>query len=404
MSRFRLTCCASRVQGAGAKFESEFDTLLLEGFGRLSRQGHVKSDPSKIVRRRIEGSFGLTAQFSEEHFANKRKKHSSEDQSVVKAVDTDAFNFTKVDASEIISAVDVSRPKAPETSFFAGLLYDEVEEDQPDPPIRVTVLACGSPIAVGHVLLVPNIQEKLPQVINAQLLLCGLNLLAMSKRSDFRIMFNSWQGCSSVNHFHFHGLYMNNFNLSPSKRLAIENVDRSTVAGDRTEGKLCIELLAETQWYVRGFVLTAGCPPGGASKTVSETNLQPLPDLQTLARGAGHLLEELQRRNIAHNVLIAPFLADRRPAKLEDLIIKGEQAATAASPEIYIIPRHPERNLRPDAGFNAGICELSGVLAAHDEEHYNSFEEKSLIEIFKDVSLSGAEMDELICKVAWLGA
>lgn len=402
MSWLGINCCASRVPKAGAQHESEFDKLLLEGFGLLSSRGHVQSDPSKISRRSIEGSFGLNAQFSEDHFAKKRQKYNPAKESVVMPDDSDAFNFTKVDANEIISSVDASRPKRPEATFFAGLMYDEVSEDQPH-PVNVTVLASASPLAVGHVLFVPSLEQKMPQVINAQLLLCGLNLLTMSKRSDFRILYNSLQGCASVNHFHFHGLYLDHCSLS-TKRLPIENVNRSTVAGDRTEGKLCIELLAETQWYVRGFVLTAGCPPGRSKNMVSDTIQHPLPDLEILARGAGRLLEELQRRNIAHNVLIAPFSTDRRPANITDLIIKGELAAPAASPEIYIIPRHPDKNLRPDAGFNAGISELCGLLVAHDEQHFNNFAEKTLADIFEDISLSGAEMDELICKFAWLGA
>ncbi|CAE8600556.1 unnamed protein product, partial [Polarella glacialis] len=105
-------------------------------------------------------------------------------------------------------------------------------------------------------------------------------------------------------------------------------------------------------------------------------------------------------------VLIAPFLGERKSRKIEESSLAGVAVKpVSASPEVYIIPRQPEQNLRSTAGFNAAVCEISGMLVAESEQDFDNMNEESCIEMFKkDVSLSGAEFDNLICKVAWLAA
>jgi len=377
-----MACCWSRgAEGLlPASRDSDFDRQVLVGFGKvLDAGGVIRTSPGSIQRRSLTGTLGVVVQFSAEHFNKKRKPPESQQQQVVGTVDPEAFNFTKVDPAEKLLEVEA------------------IPQDHPDGGLTMTVLANVSPLATGHVLFVPNCGELLPQVLTEHLLLGGLRVLAKSTRHDFRLVFNSLMGFASVNHFHFHGLYLNYCGL-PDSRLPIEKVERSIIAGGTTEGRAALELLVEGKWYVRGFVVTAGCAKGtpGAS---------PPADIAALASLTSRVVLELQKRNIPHNVILAPP-SGRKPKRAQAAGgLANEETAKpeASSPEIYILPRQPEGSLREDAGFNAAICEMSGLVIAGSEETFKSLSEESVQEIFKsDVSIPEPAFDELICKVAWL--
>lgn len=364
--------------------DTEFDRQLIVGFGRILDQGGVlRTSPAKIQRRTLEGSLGLIAQFSEEHFSKKRSTPEGGlgDQVLAESVDPAAFNFNKVSTAERICEVEA------------------FPEEHPAGSMRVAVLANISPLATGHTLLVPQGDALRPQVLTEELLYAGLHLLAKSSRRDFRLVFNSLLAFASVNHFHFHGLFLNYHGLQNGS-LPIERAPRSVIAGKTTEGCTQIELIVGKAWYCHGFVVTAGCKPGEPGET-------PPADLAALAATAGKVVQELQRRNLAHNVIIAPPTLERRRKRDNNALMAHEEVATpfAISPEVIIIPRKSERSLRGDAGFNAAILEVSGVLVCHGEEAYNSFNEATVQEIFReDVALSDEVFDDLICKVAWLPA
>ena len=114
-------------------------------------------------------------------------------------------------------------------------------------------------------------KHRFRQVLTTELLRCGLDLVGKSWRRDFRLLFNSMHcsqsarrefrfgplpvlrlGFASVNHFHYHGLYLEycGFNqrlaegfcsLGSSdapwqRQFPVERVERSTVGGGRTYG------------------------------------------------------------------------------------------------------------------------------------------------------------------------
>lgn len=379
-----MSCCWNRGAESllPASRDSDFDHQVLIGFNRiLDKGGVIRTSPATVQRRTLAGALGLVAQFSSEHFGKKRSPGEGviAQQVVVDAVSPDAFNFTKVNAAEKICEVEA------------------LPEEHPAGPLRTTVLANVSPLATGHVLLVPQCEQVRPQVLTEELMLCGLHLLAKSGRKDFRLVFNSLLGFATVNHFHFHGLYLSYCGL-PSAQLPVERVDRSIIAGKTTEGCTQIELIVDKCWYCSGFVVSAGCKPGTPGEA-------PPADIAALAAMVARVVQELQRRNIPHNVIIAPPPTERRQKKVFTGGMAHEEPVkpNAISPEVFILPRKPESELRTDAGFNAAVMEISGVLVAQSEEAYVAFEEGKLQEIFKsDVSLPDADFDELICKVAWL--
>merc|ERR1719270_2394729 len=84
---------------------SDFDKLLLDGFHRVLGSGSMRSDPSLIQRRALEGKLGITVQFSSEHFGKKRRPAGFGERVVAPAAPPEAFNFTKVAAEEHIADV-----------------------------------------------------------------------------------------------------------------------------------------------------------------------------------------------------------------------------------------------------------------------------------------------------------
>lgn len=359
----QLFCCTSRD---ARPTETDFDKEILTGFARVAKDGLLQSHPSTMARRKLEGHLGLYLHFSPEHFRAKRKaKWSKHEVKVVRPSDPEAFNFTKVKEGEVISTLDV-----------AGR--------------SISALACASPFLVGHTLFVPDLPQCLPQCLTTELVLCGLQLIGQSARPDFRVMFNSLLAHASVNHFHFHGLFLDYAGL---KRLPVEAVPRSRVGGDCSEGNVCAEILVEKKWYSRALILTAGSAPGSS-----------VTDLESLSIFAGKVIQELQEKDIPHNVMLTPSgewkprrASDRDPFEAE------ETRPIVASPEIYIFPRQSEHKCRDESSVNTAICEISGLLFAHDEKDFKTLDETQISEIFnQDVSLPESDFDNLICKVAWM--
>lgn len=291
-----MACCWNRPGfRVPVSKDSPFDRLLLEGFARVLRTGATRSSPAAVERRHVEGSVGFVAQFSRDHFSKKRRPEARF-ASLDVPVDPSAFNFTKADEAERIAVLEDGGSSAAAST--------------PAPrEASTTVFASASPLGTGHVIFVPRCEDLLPQALTQDLVLYGLQLLARSTRLDFRILFNSLMGFASVNHCHFHGLYLEYCGV-PNMRLPMEKVERSIISGDRTDGRVCIEMLVEKTWHTRAFVLTAGGPAGQP-----ETGNVPAADLEALAALTMGVISELQKRNIPYNMIMAPWLGERRPKK-----------------------------------------------------------------------------------------
>lgn len=355
----RLFCCTSRDEKTQ---ESEFDKEILTGFTRVAKDGLLQSHPSSMLRRQVDGTLGLSLHYSPEHFKAKRKPEWAKEVKVVRQPDPAAFNFTKIKDGEVITHLEV-----------AGR--------------SISAVVCASPLLVAHTLFVPDLSQCLPQQLTTDLILCGLELLKESARPDFRVLFNSLLAHASVNHFHFHGMFLNFAGL---KRFPVEAAKRSFVGGDCSEGNVCAEILVETDWYSRALILTAGAGVSGVS------------DLDALSMFAGKIIAFLQEKDIPHNVMLVPPGERRRPFQSTDPF-ETEELPAAASPEVWIFPRQSEHKVREDPGINTAICETSGLLFAHDEQRFKTLDETHISEIFtQDVSLPGGDFDNLICKVAWM--
>lgn len=388
-------CCWTRTptQGLIPSKDSPFDKQLLEGFAGAERAGQLRSKPADILRRYVQGANTMVAQFSPEHYAKKRRREAQWT-AVNSPPDPAAFNFTKAAEAELIMTIQ----EEPESVPPAGL--GSAGAALPPPRKHETkVLVSVSPVAHGHVIFVPRCQDLLGQVLTEEAAHTALKILARSTRTDFRLLFNSLLGFATVNHLHFHGLYLDHTKL-PQMRFPVEKVERCVIGGGNTEGRVCIEMLGENKWPVRGFVLSAGWREGTRGD-----GPEPLADLEALGTLVAGVAGELTKRGIPFNMIMAPFLGHRRRDRSNELpsVDGGTSTSMAVSPDVYIFPRQPETAMSETAGFNAAVCEIAGLLLARDQEAYEALDEATICETFaKEVSLSGPEFDELICKLAWL--
>mmetsp|Transcript_54093 Transcript_54093/g.125820 ORF Transcript_54093/g.125820 Transcript_54093/m.125820 type:complete len:379 (+) Transcript_54093:52-1188(+) len=366
-------CCTRGFVPFPPSSESQFDKDLLEAFGRALRNGSVKVNPGGSRRRRLDGFLGIVVQnganiapFIQASGSLKGSTNVTQDP------DPDEFNFTKVDESGKVLVTKVLHPgSGAETP--------------------ISVIAHPAPLARAHLLFVPQCERLLPHVLTEETLLHGLGLLSKSSRHDFRLLFDSLAASSLVNHFHYHGIYLDYASLQGGK-LPLEKVERTLISGDITEGRVAIELLLESQWYVRGFVVSAGHKAGGSSA-----------DLEALARTAASLIGEFHRMELPHNVIMAQPSTRKTAKIIASTADPSAYIPTIVTPEVYIIPRRPSTEMPASAGMGATAFELSGFILALSDEAYAEISEASLREVFgSNVSCKGASFDELICKAAWL--
>lgn len=352
--------------------DSDFDTQLLTGAGKLIKMGKFfRTSPVTIRRRRLEGVLGIIVQNAVELFTTAREV-GKPGQQVLAEREPDAFTFAMADEREKVLAVELTL----EGRFRS---------------VPVTVFASVSPLCKCHVKVVPKCDSLLPQHLSEDMLLYGLCLLDKSTRTDFRLIFDSLATRAVTNHFHYDGMYLASTGLA-NGRFPIENTPRAVIAGEICPGGVAIELLQEVSWYARGFVVSAG----GRKE---DKELFPKGDNEPLARVAARVVEELQRRNIPHTVLLAPPHEPRVPKKVNfEAAVTGqiEGMQFPQTNEIYIVPR-PYQEDSP-----LGV-EVAGLVLAKTEELYSSVNEAALKEHFvSNVQCKGKLFDDLLCKVAWM--
>ena len=69
------------------------------------------------------------------------------------------------------------------------------------------VLINVSPIEYGHVLLVPRVLDKLPQLLTPETISLALKFAAAASNPYFRVGYNSLGAYATINHLHFQVLH-----------------------------------------------------------------------------------------------------------------------------------------------------------------------------------------------------
>merc|ERR1711974_45480 len=167
-----------------------------------------------------------------------------------------------------------------------------------------------------------------------------------------RVVFNSRGAFASVNHFHFHGLYLENCGFGYQKespggiRLPLELVQRQKCYLLNND-EMFVEVI-EHRYFLGAFVWTA-----------------PVSALPLLAKAVWPVVESMQRRNLPHNLVFRPLLGERQPDhRVELFLVPGRQQ------------RHHDVAA---AGYNAAIMEVSGFLVSQTQDTFDSLTEEQVI-------------------------
>eukprot|EP01059_Diplonema_ambulator_P018968 TRINITY_DN3168_c2_g1_i2.p1 TRINITY_DN3168_c2_g1~~TRINITY_DN3168_c2_g1_i2.p1 ORF type:complete len:304 (+),score=54.56 TRINITY_DN3168_c2_g1_i2:963-1874(+) len=167
---------------------------LLAKWRCLTESDVARTKFSEWEERRVRGPHEWVVKFNEGHWAKKRGgRHAPEEVRLTEPFDDEKFNFTKIKEEEVIGWVDEG-----------GRLFDS----RPDGDGVSAMFAFNvSPMFLGHSLIIPNPEEKHPQVMNLQGLSIAVNFIRNNTaHPDGRIVYNSLGGFATVNHLHFHYL------------------------------------------------------------------------------------------------------------------------------------------------------------------------------------------------------
>ncbi len=111
--------------------------------------------------------------------------------------DDTKFNFKKVKREEILLEIEIMN-------------------------VPVTFLINDSPLSKYHILICPDINENLPQVLNERALQISIEIMKSFQDKSFIIGYNSPGASSSVNHLHVQLVRV-------EKTLYVENIVRQFV-------------------------------------------------------------------------------------------------------------------------------------------------------------------------------
>lgn len=296
------------------------------------QQGLFRYDVTACESKVVEGRLGFIAQLNEGRHSKKRPTEFRVD-TVLQEFDSSKFNFTKVGQDEVLFRFEES--KEDESRFFESAIVDE----------SPSLLAINvSPIDYGHVLLIPRVLDKIPQLMNFSSLLMALRLVSEVNDPAFRIGYNSLGAFATINHLHFQAYFLD-------LPFPIERASWKVLASSGDDCKLG-EL---TDYPVKTFVFQAGS------------------SLEHMASAAAAACCELQRRNVPFNL----FIVDR-------------------GTRLFLIPqRYAERQARGeidqdllDTQVNPAVFEISGHMVLKRREDFDKVSEEWAWRLLEATSLT----------------
>jgi GDP-L-galactose phosphorylase len=140
--------------------------------------------------------YGFIAQLNEGRATKKRATEFCVDR-VCQPFNGSKFNFRKAAMKEVLfqfTAGAVQRTK-----------YLSSAACGPSPNL---VLINVSPIEYGHVLLVPRVNDCIPQAVDQTAMLFALQCANEVNNPFFRLGFNSLGAFGTINHLHFQGYFL----------------------------------------------------------------------------------------------------------------------------------------------------------------------------------------------------
>lgn len=320
--------------------------LLGQWEDRMSR-GLFRYDVTACDTKIIPGRYGFIAQLNKGRHQKKRLTEFRVDK-VLQDFDETKFNFTKVGQEEVLfrfeKSIDHNR------HFFPSA-----------PPITAdssssSVVAINvSPIEYGHVLLIPQVLNCLPQRIDHGSFLLALHMAKEAADPFFRVGYNSLGAFATINHLHFQAYYLAApfpVEKAPTRRIM-------TMKSPQDKGVIVSQLL---NYPVRGLVFEGGNTVQDLSDSVASSCIF------------------LQNNNIPFNVLIADC---GRRIFLFPQCYAEKQARGEASQELL------------DTQVNPAVWEISGHIVLKRQEDFDDASETYAWRLLAEVSLSDKRFHEV---------
>jgi len=322
-------------QDSSDTWHSKFDKALMDSWHHAMKQGLFSYNLDQVKTRIVPGKMQYVLQLNLLRASKRRPPQYIP--MVNTPFDPAKFNFLKVDKKEVIHA----------------MVYNSGNQSESAVPLIINV----SPLAEGHVLLVPDIEKCIPQKLTMNAICIGLDVVMLSRHPGMVVGFNSLCALASVNHQHIHAWYC-------EQPVFVQNAH--TV-------ELC-EGLWELPQPVPGFVLQ-----------LINASLR-----YDLARKVFAIVDYFQQNEIAHNLYVS--YAN---------VISCSNGSSSSTVQVVIWPRKPFVGAKQDAKniFNVAVAELAGQIPYYSTEGFDTITEEDILEKIRDVRLGDNEYKTLKDKV-----
>ncbi|KAI0241908.1 GDP-D-glucose phosphorylase 1 [Lamellibrachia satsuma] len=328
----------SDLQQNGHSWLTEFDTLLRSRWTTAMANGHFKYTLDDVKTRIVPGRRGYVLQLNRKRFFERRQPEFIS--ALTMPFDPTKFNFTKVKPGEVIC----------EMCPVNSLGSDDCENDRARG--KHLLLINVSPCELGHVLLVPDVEGGLPQVLTLKAMQLALQMQLLSTHPGFRVAFNSLCAFASVNHLHLHAWYLEH-------PVMIDNAPvKEVVSG-------CYET---TDHPCRALVFQLH------KSTVDQ-----------LARNVHLVTSYMQDTNIAHNLLVS-----------RGEVIGENSGVAKTTVRVYIWPRTPftgDKDVLCKTVFITAVFEFAGHVPMFAPEWFETFTEEEIEKKVTEASLSKEQFD-----------
>lgn len=341
---------------------SRLDKELRGRWDDAMSRGYFRYQLKHVQTRIVPGKYQFVLQLNCQRAIDRRPPQNI--QSLHTPFDEDKFNFSRVRREEILFELsnrchgndDVSGCHGNDVG--SGAASDEVVSDG-----RHVVMINVSPLEYGHVLLVPHIDLRTPQLLTEPSVKLAIELMLLSAHPGWRVGFNSLCALASVNHLHLHAWYLN-------QPLYTERAAVRHIYGD---------LYEVVDYPARGFAF----------------QLHGL-TVNSMARAVHGVTSFLQSRDVAHNVFLTrgtPFIADG-PQTTDHV------TAARSTVRAYVWPRTSVRGAKADTSdtvdvFNIAVCELAGHLPTYKESTYDKITEEYINQRIGEQMLSADQWSSL---------
>ncbi|RWS31971.1 GDP-D-glucose phosphorylase 1-like protein, partial [Leptotrombidium deliense] len=261
----------------------------------------------------IPGKYNFIAQLNPERGILRRKPHLM--RSLKMPFDEKSFNFTKIKNDELLFQIQLNSS------------------------CRATIIINNSPIEFGNSLMVPRLDECLPQVLTEDSLKLAIFMVALSGHRSFRMGFNSLGAAASVNHQHWHLYY-----LDVEHKLEDIHDDSGTF-----------------DWPIKGFIFD-----------VKELTLS---SIENIVKQVFKKVDYCFNNGYAHNLFIT----------------RNKSGETI---RVFLWIRQPDYGLKDDMTINPAFCEFSGFFICKTQEMFEKISEQQCQQLMKTVEITDTQIFE----------